>query len=386
MFMLFIPITALILYARGVNIIYHQVNIIFVFFLYGVSILYLIVNKRDPILLYIPIILFVVFATSFLGSFNNIFTENKFNNFFGLFISLTSPPIISIFLLKHFRKTGNINLFFIFFFYSGIFISIVNIFLFFLLYFGDYSLVFSYTDFLGLGSYIEDLGTFFIRPAGYFFDYHSQYFIPIISLFIVLYNKVKLTKKTRGLVILIIISGILLSGIKSGYLTLFICLFYLMISRINIITLFKFILGILVIINITNLFLDNFIYELAYKIITHDIEIIIQHVVEVPVLLFKNYFMVLLFGGQVDFQKYIYSEVYYVTMIYYIGFFGVFTLFIFPILYTFIRSKDNFIKTITLIFSLSLFHYYVFKISINIIGAALFYFYFFKKYLLKLNE
>lgn len=380
-----IPPITYFFFSRGLTIIYHQINIIFIFLLFIIANFYLIINKRDKILLLIPITTIVVFLTSFLGSFNNIFSDNKFGSFLGLFVSLISPPVISIFLLKHYRKEGNINLFFNFILYSGLLISVINIFMFYSLYFGNYNTIFSYTEFLGLGSYIEDLGSFFIRPAGYFFDYHSQYFIPIISLFIVTTNKVELTKKAKTVVLLIIITSILLSGIKSAYLTLFTCLLYIIFSKINLITLLKYILGIFVVFNIVNLFLDNFIYELAYKIITHDINIIIEHFVEVPILLFDNYFLVFLFGGQVDFQNYIYSEVYYVTMIYYIGVFGVLVYFVFPILYTFIKSKDSFVKLLTLIFGLSLIHYYVFRISFNVLGAALFYFYFFKKLLFKQN-
>ena len=380
-----LPPIACFFFSRGLSIIYHQINIIFVFLLFIIANFYLIINKRDNILLLIPIITIVVFFTSFLGSFNNIFSDNKFGSFFGLFVSLTSPPVISVFLLKHYRKLGNINLFFNFIFYSGLLISIVNIYLFILLYFGDYTIVFSYTDYLGLGTYINDLGSFFIRPAGYFFDYHSQYFIPIISLFIVTNNKVKLTKKIKVLVVFIFVASILLSGIKSAYMTLFACIIYIIFSKINLITLSKYILGILFVVNIVNLFLDNFFYELVYKIITHDINIIIEHFIEVPILLFDNYFSVFLFGGQIDFQNYIYSEVYYVTMLYYIGIIGVLVFFVFPILYTFIKSKDSFVKLLSLIFALSLIHYYVFRISFNVAGAALFYFYFFKKLLFKKN-
>ena len=139
----------------------------------------------------------------------------------------------------------------------------------------------------------------------------------------------------------------------------------------------KYLFGLVFFFFVLNFYFDSIVYDLGYKIITHDVNIFIEHFTEVPKLLVKKYPAVFYLGGQVDFQNYVYSEVYYVTMIFYIGIIGVILFFIFPAVYLFIVTQDNFIRLLTLVYSLSLVHYYVFKISINVMGTTLFYFYFF---------
>ena len=366
------------LFTRGIAIIYHQINILLVLLVIVAAILNLTIGKRDKVLFLIPITIFVVFFFSFMGSFDNVFSYNDFGRLFGLYISLTAAPFISIFLIKYYRRKGNVDLFLGLIFYSGVFISIVNIYMFMMLYFGDYSMIFSYTEYLGLGSYIEDLGSYFIRPAGYFFDYHSQYYIPAIAFFILYKNKISVTPKVKFLATTLIVLSILLSGVKSAYLTLIVCFFYLLIKRLSLMTILKYVISLVVFFFVMDFFLGSLLYDLVYKILTHDVNIFIEHFTEVPILLAKKYLLVFFVGGQVDFQNFVYSEVYYVTMIYYFGILGLLLFFILPAVYLIIKSKDEFVKLLTLVFTLSLVHYYVFKISINIMGSALFYFYFFK--------
>jgi hypothetical protein len=380
---LFVPQFTYFIYTKGIPIIYHKINIVFVFVVVIFSNLYLFINKRDNIFFVIPATAGLVFIFSFLGSFDNIFSQNPFGSLFGLYLALTAPLFFSIFLLKHYRRVGNINLFLNFIYYTGLLIAGVNIGMFVLLYFGDYVSIFSYTDYIGLGNYIEDMGSFFTRPAGYFFDYHSQYFIPMIALFLVITRKIKLKRITRPLVILFFITSILVSGVKSAYLTLIVCFFYLLLRRLNALRIIVYSVSILAVFAMVDYFLDSMIYNLGYKIVTHDINIIIEHFTEVPLLIMNNYPLVFLVGGQVDFANYVYSEVYYVTMIYYIGIIGVFLFFVFPAIYLLVKSKDTFTRLLTLIFALSLVHYYVFRISFNVVGTTLFYTYFFYYFLLR---
>ena len=374
---LFTPPLIYFLFTSGITIAYHQINILLVFVVFGASILSLAFSKRDKILLLIPLTIFVVFSFSVAGSFDNIFSDNDFGRLFGLYVSLTAAPAISTFLLKYYRRVGNIDLFLRLILYSGVFISVVNFYMFIMLYYGEYSNFFLYTEYLGLGSYIEDLGSFFLRPAGYFFDYHSQYYIPIIALFILYKNKVLVTPKVKFFALMIIVLSIIVSGIKSAYLTLIVCFLFLLVSRLSIGTMLKYLFGLVFFFFVLNFYFDSIVYDLGYKIITHDVNIFIEHFTEVPKLLVKKYPAVFFVGGQVDFQNYVYSEVYYVTMIFYIGIIGVILFFIFPAVYLFIVTQDNFIRLLTLVYSLSLVHYHVFKISINVMGTTLFYFYFF---------
>lgn len=380
---LFIPQFTFFFFSRGISVVYHQLNVVLLVVVAFSSILYLFFDKKDRVLLLIPFTSGLVFLFSFLGSFDRIFSDNDFPSLFGLYASLTGAQFFSVFVIKHFRKTGSIGIFIYFIFLSGIFIAATNIWLFILLYFGDYTTIFSYTDYIGLGDYIEDLGSFFTRPAGYFFDYHSQYFIPMIALFLVITRKIKLKRITRPLVILFFITSILVSGVKSAYLTLIVCFFYLLLRRLNALRLIVYSVSMLAVFAIVDYFLDAMIYNLGYKIVTHDINIIIEHFTEVPLFLMNSYPLVFLVGGQVDFANYVYSEVYYVTMIYYIGIIGVFLFFLFPSIYLFVKSKDTFTRLLTLIFALSLVHYYVFRISFNVVGTTLFYTYFFYYFLLR---
>lgn len=379
------PQIVFLLFQFGVPIIYHQINIIIDFILIIFSFYYLIKNKNDKLFFLIPLISLIVFILAFIGSLQSVFSINEFGKLLGLLISIMGAPFLSIFILKHYRNYGNILFHKKILKYSGVFISIINIIYFILLYSNKYGSIYAYTEFIGLGMYIEDLGSFFIRPAGYFFDYHSQYYIPIISLFITINEKKNNSKLLKITIIFLIIFSILISGVKSAYLTLIVCLIYSAISSSSFLTILKFFLFGSVILFLGDLLLDSFFSDLAIRIVTHDLDILIEHISEVPILLYNTYNTVFFLGGQVDFQNYIYSEVYYVTIIYYIGIIGLIIVFLFPILFLIFKKTDVFTKIITLIFAMSLMHYYVFKISFNIVGTSLFYFYFFKNLFLKQN-
>lgn len=374
---LFLPPIVYIIYTLGIPLIYHQLNVVLLLNVILGSILYLLINKRDKVLLVIPLTIGIVFILNYFGSLSNVFTNNDLISFVGLFISITAAPFFSIFIIKHYRRYGNINILYYFIFISGILISTINITMFILLYYGDYTVIFSYTEFLGLGGYINDLGSLFVRPAGYFFDYHSQYYIPLITYFMVYTNKILLKPKIRFLILSLTFTAIIISGIKSAYLTIIICFIYLLFRRINLFYIIYYFIIIFFLFIITDYFLDSIMFELGYKILTHDINIFIEHFTEVPIILFEKFSSVFYLGGQVDFQNYVYSEVYYVTLIYYVGIFGVLIITIYPTIFLLIISKDKFVILIVLVFSLSLIHYYVYKISINVIGSALYYFYFF---------
>ena len=103
-----------------------------------------------------------------------------------------------------------------------------------------------------------------------------------------------------------------------------------------------------------------------------------EHLYEVPKLIYDTSKMMFFFGGQPNMANYIYSELYYVTLIYYIGIVGVFSLYVLPMITVFIFSKQLFIKSIVLIFALSLAHYSVFKIGVNMIATSYIYYIFYK--------
>ena len=377
------PIIIFLLYKNGYSINYQSVNVYIVFSLLIFSISYILNSKRNSIFWYILSVFFIIYFLTFVGSFFPVFERRGFIELLGLYSSIAGAPLISVFLIKHFVRNGQIDLFVTLIFRAGVLIAILNSYFFYLLYFGDYTKIYLYTEFIGLGGYIKDLGTFFIRPAGYFFDYHSQYYIPMFSLVILISKKVAISKNLSRLVFLLCVVSILLSGIKSAYITGFALIIFYLIKKYSFFKFLSYSIILFIVTLIIDYYFDSVIFDLFYKIITHDINILIKHFFEVPQLLFKNYFHVLLFGGQVGMEAFIYSEVYYITLMYYIGFFGVLFLFIIPIIYTFLKGKTFYIQSITIIFSLSLVHYYVFKSSFNIFGTALFYFYFFTLYFKK---
>jgi hypothetical protein len=381
------PAACLILHSMGISIVHHQINVLYMFAIFLISNIFIFTGRKNDVLAIIPFTFFLFFFVSYLGSFRNYFyPPNDFVSFFGSFLSITIAPFVSVFIINYSRKKSNINLFYKLLALFGLIIAFVNIIFFVLLYSGGYALIYSYTEFIGLGDYLKDLGSFFVRPAGYFYDYHSQYYLPLITLFLIYTKKVQVKKEWRSFLMVILALSILLSGVKSAYITLVACIIYLMIRNVSFVNLIRYLLTLFLFFFIADYFLDSFFYELGYKIITHDINIILEHSSEVPVLLYEKYTSVFFLGGQVDFQNHIYSEVYYITMIYCLGIFGVFIFFIFPILFLWFKSNDRFIKLLTIIFGLSLFHYYVFKIGINLFGTALFYYYFLNKLFFKIKS
>ena len=187
------PIFFYLLHTLGISIIYHQFNIYLISVLLLLSISYIL--KSPKISFYHDILLLFVFLflLSLVGFSFPVFERVSFIKMLGLYISIASAPLFSVFLLKFYERNGSIDFYLKLIFYSGIIISIINIYFFYLLYFGNYEGIYLYADKLGLGSYFKDLGSFFIRPAGFFFDYHSQYYIPLFSIILLISGTIKLS-------------------------------------------------------------------------------------------------------------------------------------------------------------------------------------------------
>lgn len=371
------PIIIFFLYNLGFSIIYHQINVYIILLLITLSILYILSSYKISFYHTILSTVLVIFLLTVIGSFYTVFEKESFIKLVGLYFTIAGAPLISVFFLKYYKRNGNVNIFINFIFFGGIIIAFVNTYYFFLLYFGDYTSVYKYTEFIGLGAYLKDLGTFFIRPAGFFFDYHSQYYLPMFCVIFLVDKTIEIKKYFKKVFLFLCIVSILISGIKSAYLTGVVLLLFYFLKQLSF---FKILLASFIVFLITmsiDYYYNSIIYDLVYKIFTHDINILFRHLFEVPQVLLTNYFHVFLFGGQVGMEAYIYSEVYLITLIYYIGFVGLIVLFIYPIIYTFVNGKTFLVQSVTIIFAMSLIHYYVFKSSFNIIGTSLFYFFFF---------
>ena len=375
---LFTPLLGLLFFKAGFLLKYHQINssltILFIMF----SILTVFTNRVMTKMVFIVICLFVISVFSFTSSLNSIFEINTIESVIGMFALYFGPQFIGLILVYIWLKLKSDDFIHTLFFYSGLFIAVVNIIIFILLYSGRYELIYGYTEVLGLGDYFLDLGSFFIRPAGYFFDTHSQYYMPLFSFVLLVFNKVVFLKKRKLLYIVIIIVSILMSGVKTAYLTLGALLLFWTMVKYNKPRNLLIVITLLLLVLFIDSLMDNVVLNLINNIFTHDINIYMEHLYEVPKLIYDTSKMMFFFGGQPNMANYIYSELYYVTLIYYIGIVGVFSLYVLPMITVFIFSKQLFIKSIVLIFALSLAHYSVFKIGVNMIATSYIYYIFYK--------
>lgn len=371
---LVLPILSYVLFVEGINIKHHEINV-YVYFVICIVIIFKLHISNNFINLKILVFsIIVLFLISFLSTLLSSFGVVNIIDLTGLYIGLLSPIIIGIGFYLNDRYRYNFNIY-QFIFLSGILISTINIYLFIKLYLGDYTNVYNYTVYLGLKSYFSAGESFFIRPAGYFFDYHSQYFIPLISIIIINENKICLNKPVKYLCSVLFLLSIIISGIKTAYITLIILLlYYLFRKNTNKFLYFFFLTPFLFLLNN---YTNNLFYDILFKIINHDLEIIFEHFISVPHKLFTNYPLIFLFGGHIDMAATIYSEVYLLTLIFYLGVFGLFSYFIVPAIAVF-NQKSTFAKAIIIIFILSLMHYYVYRIGINAHASALVYYLLFK--------
>ncbi len=375
---LLLPLLCLMLFKIGIKIKYHQINSIVLLILNGLSVYTALIYKPSKKLLIPLVIITGISVFSFLASRTVIFESNGIDAMIGMLALHVGAQAIGFFIVYLWMNLGSLDLLNKLLLYSGVAIAVSNIIIFVLLYSANYVLIFSYAEFLGFGDYFFDVGSFFIRPAGYFFDTHSQYYLPLFALIFLVFRKVEIPGSRRTLFSILIIASILLSGIKTAYLSLGAVLLYWALLRFNKLSNYLYLFIVVAIMIIVDSLTENLIGNLLYSIFTHDIMIIIKHFFEVPEKLIDLYPTVFFFGGQPLFSGYVYSEVYYVTIIYYIGFIGLLVLYLFPSFMLLLFSKDVFVKSLVLVFLLSLTHYSVYNRSINIIGTAYIYFHFYK--------
>jgi hypothetical protein len=366
------------LFAGGIELRYHQINALvltlFVFYSIYVSLTYRPIYRSAVILLG----LIVLSLLAFIASSVNIFRVNDSSEVFGMLLLNLGPQFIGLLLLYVLCHLKSDKAFLDLLFYSGLFITVVNLLIFVLLLSSSYELVANYMVVLGLDSYVFDLSSFFLRPSGYFFDLHSQYYLPVFSLVLLRFKKIQLSSRATIIYSILIILSLGVSGIKSAYLTLFVLLMYWFLVRLNNYKSYLYLILVTTILLVIDLATSNLASALLVRVWEHDILVLIEHFTEVPIVLYENYPITFLLGGQPLLANFIYSEVYYVQLIYYIGIIGLVVAYIIPIITLFFMSKDSYIKSLTIIFALSLLHYSVFKIGVNMIGTAFLFCYFYR--------
>lgn len=379
-FILINPIICLLLYAVGIEVNFHSTNILLLFVITILSFITYSNLKSIKVFQIHFVVLVFLMLNILLSLYNPLDISSSIIDLIGYYIQVISPLMIASFFLK--EKESIIEKYVL---KIGVFIAVLNIIQFLLLVTNNYNLFLGYQNSLGMdGFYVEDLKSLIVkRPAGYFFDIHSQVYMPLFSLILIFKYNLKIW--IRNFLFVLIIISIIVSGVKTAYLIAF----FILLRRV--LTLFNFTLIIRTLIYLSfttiilNYFLDSIVFELVKRIIIHDLEILFIHLFEVPIFLFNNHLLIFLLGGQVFMENYVYSEVYLITLIFHIGVIGV-------ILYVFIPNlllffKGNQIqKDVVLIFVLSLSHYYIFKVGINILGTSLVYVYFLNKFIIKYDS
>ncbi|WP_429042482.1 hypothetical protein [Chitinophaga sp. W3I9] len=209
----------------------------------------------------------------------------------------------------------------------------------------------------------------FLRHAGYFLDTHSQFYIPLATLIILQIEKFPV--KMKGWKIALIVVSILLSGVKTAYLIMLL-MWLIILMRTNVKAAVNFFLALIVLSIAVMLFFNEMIVNMVVMIFTHDMDILVEHIYHNPIRLFNDYTLVFFLGGNPGLVEKIYSEVYLITTMYFIGLAGL-LLYLSPlIVLLFNRNKKYFLGLIIFVyFIFTLSHYPVFKVGINNIVSAL---------------
>ena len=370
------PVIGFALFNLGIGTNYQQITSLFLMSFLSLSIYSAFSQHKgfEAAIFSIPLLIYSVVV--FVYSYNTVVVKNKTDEVFGMIMLNFGPHFLGL-LFYNFRHLISELTVLKLIFYTGLFISIVNIILFILLIIGQYSAVSNYMILLGNENYIESLDVF-LRPSGYFFDIHSQYYLPLFALAIQKYIGIVKGKKSEFLVYTLILLALIIGGVKSGYLTLLVLLGYWFFNSITNVRSYVILALFGIVVLIGDVFTGNTIISLWNRIWSHDIEILIEHLTFVPIHLYQDYPSVFIFGGQPRMQSFIYSEVYFVQLISFIGIVGWALFYAYPIIFLLTKRSNPFVKSITIIFALSLLHYAVFRVGVNLFGSALIFYFFYK--------
>lgn len=269
---------------------------------------------------------------------------------------------------------------------SGIFVSLINLFHYIYISSDDYihsdwSLQFD--NYQLMADYLYELNKVFfdyiliglnydnvLRPVGFFYDTHSQFYLPLISCIILLYNR-KLLKRSLFW-ICFMFSTILLSSIKTAILIVFILFVVWSLLNVNIKKLIKYIipLSLCVLYVFRDIILTMLLGDNMVKIMIQ----LLNHLVFVPINFFSTNIIGFFIGGTSFLRDdpYFYSEVFWVTVTFYIGLIGL-LIYLKPLgLLKEIKSPYRSMSSyIYMVFLLSLTHYGVYAVGVNNIASAL---------------
>ena len=206
------------------------------------------------------------------------------------------------------------------------------------------------------------------RPAGYFYDLHSQTYLPMGALFLLLLKMTKI--RFQSLVIFLLIFSILLSSVRMSYAMLVIFSIYLLTIKkqkfLFWISLFLFLIGI-------SWYFHEYIIMFFDQIIGvrgNSANTTGSHLITIPFLLWDNSTITFFFGGNSNLRSEIYSEVYIWTLLFYIGLVG-WLFYILPLFLVINYKKYKVGIFFTLYMLVSLLHYKVYNTGVNIFISSI---------------
>jgi uncharacterized protein with PQ loop repeat len=179
---------------------------------------------------------------------------------------------------------------------------------------------------------------------------------------------------------IVLFLAIVISGVKTGYVSLLmILLVYLLFfsSKVTV----KYVFLALALLLAVYIGFMNLINEMVSLTLSHDKNIIIAHFLANPGKIYREYgILYFLFGGNIKMYEKIYSEVFAVTLIEYIGIVGLLVYFS-PLLqiHKFFLQKRLAATSLMLLlhFYISLLHYRVYAVGVNLVMAAIPFAYFY---------
>lgn len=347
------------------------------YFLINILLLFILILKLKKITTISLLFLAAILGYFLLNSLGFILQSKGLSDTLRSFTSYYFVFFLGYLLYKVYFKTGEINRLLRFFVKIGIFISIINIIhfiSFFFLYnsnYFNYSYINRYLEVLNpvFNEYIkisiQEDTVGFPRHVGYFFDTHSQYFIPLLSIFVILVSEIKF--KFKLITILLIVVSILLSGIKTAYLSLFIMFLFYWYRNFNyskfIYTFLYLTLFIVLFYNQIEIVINNLLFQ------NHSVYS--EHLLNNPMKFFNYSRIGFFLGGNPEAFDFIYTEVSFLKIWYSIGILGL-IFYLLPVFLLFNKNKTILVGSFLYLgLIISFIHYGVFNNGINNFASAL---------------
>lgn len=302
--------------------------------------------------------------------------------------------IIGWLLYSFYYKKGKIKRIYSIFIKAGLFIATINLFQYILLItddliIGNYSITYDrYESIINYTTELnKDLADYVIirymdgrglASLGYFYDLHSQYYFPLFAAVLAFFSKGNSPSRKDIVTISYLLTTVILSGVNMAIYSVALMVLFMYVLSENKRKYTKYVIlgGFVILIWGIKKIISLFDFSIA----TIEILQFWDHFVSLPYKLFVSYPITFFVGGSPSLRTddSFYSEVYWVTILYYIGLIG---FFVYIKSYkTYYLSKYNYNREafyVFLIFAFSLIHYSVYNRGVNCYASALVFMYLF---------